>query len=78
MTYYSFMVLCSCKLISQSANMGKTQEKKKKISQKSKDLNFINQMKISKNVKEELIRSTKSKKNGLNRSMNKKMVLKKK
>ena len=33
MTYYSFMVLCSCKLISQSANMGKTQEKKK-ISQK--------------------------------------------
>ena len=77
MTYYSFMVLCSCKLISQSANMGKTQGKKK-ISQKSKDLNFINQMKISKNVKEELIRSTKSKKNGLNRSMNKKMVLKKK
>ena len=77
MTYYSFMVLCSCKLISQSANMGKTQEKKK-ISQKSKDLNFINQMVISKNVKEELIRSTKSKKNGLNRSMNKKMVLKKK
>ena len=77
MTYYSFKVLCSCKLISQSANMGKTQEKKK-ISQKSKDLNFINQMKISKNVKEELIRSTKSKKNGLKRSMNKKMVLKKK
>ena len=77
MTYYSFMVLCSCKLISQSANMGKTQEKKK-ISQKSKDLNFINQMKISKNVKEELIRSTKSKKNGLNRNMNKKLVLKKK
>ena len=77
MTYYSFMVLCSCKLISPSANMGKTQEKKK-ISQKSKDLNFINEMKISKNVKEELIRSTKSKKNGLNRSMNKKMVLKKK
>ena len=35
-------------------------------------------MKISKNVKEELIGSTKSKKNGLNRSMNKKMVLKKK
>ena len=32
-------------------------------------------MKISKKVKEELIRSTKSKKNGLNRSMNKKMVL---
>ena len=77
MTYYSFMVLCSCKLISQSANMGKTQEKKK-INQKSKDLNFINQMKISKNVKEELIRSIKSKKNGLNRSMNKKLVLKKK
>ena len=77
MTYYSFMVLCSCKLISQSANMGKTQDKKK-INQKSKDLNFINQMKISKNVKEELIRSTKSKKNGLNRSMNKKMILKKK
>ena len=76
MTYYSFMVLCSCKLISQSANMGKTQEIKK-ISQKSKDLNFINQMKISKTVKEELIRSTKSK-NGLNRSMSQKMVLKKK
>ena len=35
-------------------------------------------MKSSKNVKEELIRSTKSKKNGLNRSMNKKMVMKKK
>ena len=35
-------------------------------------------MKISKNVKEELIRSTKSEKNGLNRSMSKKMVLKKK
>ena len=76
MTYYSFMVLCSCKLISQSANMGKTQERKK-ISQKSKDLNFINQMKISKNVKEELIRSTRSKKNGLNRSMNKKVLKKK-
>ena len=57
--------------------MGKTQEKKK-ISQKSKDLNFIKQMKISKKVKEELIRSTKSKKNGLNRSMNRKKVLKKK
>ena len=57
--------------------MGKTQDKKK-INQKSKDLNFINQMKISKNVKEELIRSTKSKKSGLNRSMNKKLVLKKK
>ena len=76
MTSYSFMVLCSCKLISQSANMGNTQEKKK-ISQKSKDLNFIKQMKISKKVEEELIRSTKSKKNGLNRSMNRKMVLKK-
>ena len=50
MIYYSFMVLCSCKLISQSANMGKTQEKKK-ISQKSQDLNFIKQMKISKNNK---------------------------
>ena len=60
MTYYSFMVLCSCKLILQSANMGKTQEKKK-ISLKSKDLNFIKQMKISKEVKEELIRSTKVK-----------------
>ena len=57
--------------------MGKTQEKKK-ISQKSKDFNFIKQMKISKKVKEELIISTKSKKNGLNRSMNRKMVLKKK
>ena len=58
--------------------MGKTQEKKK-ISQKSKDLNFIKQMKSSKKkVKEELIISTKSKKNGLNRSMNRKMVLKKK
>ena len=51
MTYYSFMVLCSSKLISQSANMEKTQEKKK-ISQKSKNLNFIKQMKISKKVKE--------------------------
>ena len=61
--------------------MGKTQEKKK-ISQKSKGLKFINQMKISKKkkkkVKEELIISTKSKMNGLNRSMNRKMVLKKK
>ena len=35
---------------------------KKKISQKSKDLNFINQMKISKQIKEELLRCTKSKK----------------
>ena len=51
---------------------------KKKISQKSKDLNFINQMKISKQIKEELLRCTKSKKNGLNRSMNRKKVLKKK
>ena len=57
--------------------MGKTHEKKK-ISQKSKDLNFMKQIKISKKVKEELIRSTKSEKNGLNRSMNKKVVLKKK
>ena len=40
--------------------MGKTQEKKK-ISQKSKDFNFIKQMKISKKVKEELIISTKRK-----------------
>ena len=77
MIYYSFMVLCSCKLISQSVHIGKAQEQKK-ISQKSKDLNFIKQMKISKKVKEELIRSTKSKKNSLNGSMNKKMVLKKK
>ena len=35
---------------------------KKKISKKSKDLNFINQMKISKQIKEELLRCTKSKK----------------
>ena len=41
------MVLCSCTSISQSANMAKTQIKKK-ISQKIKDLNFINEMKISK------------------------------
>ena len=52
--------------------------KKKKISQKSKELHFIHQMKISKEVKEELIRYTKSKKNGLNRVMNRKKVLKKK
>ena len=51
---------------------------KKKISQKSKDLNFINQMKISKQIKEELLRCTKAKKNGLNRSTNRKNVLKKK
>ena len=57
--------------------MAKTQAKKE-ISQKSKDLNFINQMKISKQVKEELLRCTKSKKNDLNRSMNRKKVLKKK
>ena len=35
---------------------------KKKISQKSKDLNFINQIKISKQIKEELLRCTKSQK----------------
>ena len=52
--------------------------KKKKISQKSKELHFINQMKISKEVKQELIRSTKNKKNGLNRVMNRKKLLKKK
>ena len=57
--------------------MAKTQEKKK-ISQKSKDLNFIKLLKINKKVKEELIKLTKSKKNGLNRSMNRKLVLKKK
>ena len=51
---------------------------KKKISQKNKDLNFINQMKISKKIQEELLRCTKSKINGLNRSMNQKKVLKKK
>ena len=34
---------------------------KKKISQKSKELHFISQMKISKEVKQELIRSTKTK-----------------
>ena len=54
------MVLCSCTSISQSANMAKTQIKKK-ISQKNKDLNFIKEMKISKKVKEELLRCTKSK-----------------
>ena len=51
---------------------------KKKISQKSKELHIINQMKISKEVKQELIRSTKNKKNGLNRVMNRKKLLKKK
>ena len=40
--------------------------KKQKISQKSKELHIINQMKISKEVKQELIRSTKNKNNGLN------------
>ena len=35
---------------------------KKKISQKCKDLNSINQMKISKQIKEELLRCTKSQK----------------
>ena len=68
------MVFCSCifKLeIKQIANMAKSKAKKK-ISQKSKDLIFINQMKISKQIKEELLRCTKSKKNGLNRSMNRK------
>ena len=35
---------------------------KKKISEKSKDLNFINQMKISKQIKEVLLRRTKCKK----------------
>ena len=58
MTYYSFMVLSSCKLISQSWE----RHRKKKISQKIKDLNFMKQMKMSKKVKEELIISTKSKK----------------
>ena len=43
---------------------------KKKISQKSKDLKVINQIKISKQIKEELLTCTKSKKqNGLNRSV---------
>ena len=71
------MVFCSCRnftigTISQSAkNMSKVHQKKK-ISQKSKELHFINQMKISKEVKQELIRSTKNKKNGLNRVMNRK------
>ena len=51
---------------------------KKKISQKSKELHFINQMKFSKEVKQELIRSTKNKKNGLNRVMNRRKVLRKK
>ena len=51
---------------------------KKKISQKSKELHIINQTKISKEVKQELIRSTKNKKNGLNGVMNRKKLLKKK
>ena len=45
--------------IKQLANMAKSKARKK-ISQKSKDLNFINQMKISKQIKEELLRCTKS------------------
>ena len=52
--------------------------KKRKIVKKSKELHFINQMKISKEVKQELIRSTKNEKNGLNRVMNRKKLLKKK
>ena len=43
-----------------------------------KDLNLINQMKISKQIKKELLRCTKGNKNGSNRSMNRKKVLKKK
>ena len=35
-------------------------------------------MKVSKQIKEKLLRCTKSQKNGLNRSMNRKKVLKKK
>ena len=62
----------------QKTKMSKVHQKKKKISQKSKELHFINQMTISKEVKQELIRSTKNKKNGLNRVMNRKKVLKKK
>ena len=80
------MVFCSCRnltigTISQSANQQTNMTKvhqKKKISQKSKELHIINQMKISKEVKQELIRSTKTKKNGLNRVMNRKRLLKKK
>ena len=76
------MVFCSCRnftigTIYQQTKMSKVHQKKK-ISQKSKELHFINEMKISKEVKQELIRSTKNKKNGLNRVMNRKKVLKKK
>ena len=77
------MVFCSCRnftigTISQLANKHVQSTSKKKISQKSKELHIINQMKISKEVKQELIRSTKNKKNGLNRVMNRKKLLKKK
>ena len=77
------MVFCSCRnftigTISQSAKKHVQSTYKKKISQKSKELHIINQMKISKEVKQELIRSTKNKKNGLNRVMNRKKLLKKK
>ena len=61
----------------QQTNMSKVHQKKK-ISQKSKELHIINQMKISKEVKQEWIRSTKNKKNGSNRVMNRKKLLKKK
>ena len=60
----------------QKIKMSKVHQKKN--SQKSKELHFINQMTISKEVKQELLRSTKNKKNGLNRVMNRKKVLKKK
>ena len=78
------MVFCSCRnftigTVSQSANKHvQSIHQKKKISQKSKELHIINQMKISKEVKQELIRSTKNKKNGLNRVMNRKKLFKKK
>ena len=49
-----------------------------KYIKKSKELHIINQMKIRKEVKQKLIRSTKNKKNGLNRVMNRKKLLKKK
>ena len=58
--------------------MAKSNARKLVKKKKSKDLNFISQMKISKQIKEELLRCTKSKKNGLNRSINRKKVLKKK
>ena len=61
----------------QQTNMSKVHQKKK-ISQKNKELHFINQMKISEEVKQELIRSTKNKKNGLKRVINRKKLLKKK